>query len=369
MESLQLANNDLSEEIQGKNQFINRLEQRVQSLLDDKETMERLMRQIEEEHSNNAMEAEQLRTDEALRDEISSEKQQLGIKIADLEFQKTKVEDTLAHEMELKEELFGKITLISEEFEQFKNVSVSRVKFEESQGEVADLRDKANALESTARFREMKIKELEGKAEALDGRLVRQRNQSKARLEERLEETQKRLQGKIAKLKESIEALEVDNKRLRRLQGDPEYVSKIELELETYKTKEAERMGRLEKITSNFKALEEQITKEKMMLTLQLDQRKKQVGTLEQELFGVKRNNKILMSETQSISRRSISRVGNSGQLEAKKYIDQFLKVNAENQNLKMENGLLSEEIVFLQKRHMGELGVLYSSLVEGSER
>ena len=320
------------------------------------------MRRIEEEHSNNAMEAEQLRTDEALRDEISSEKQQLEIKMAGMEFEKTKVEDTLAREIALKEDLFGKITLISEEFEQFKNVSVSRVKYEEGQSQLADLRDKANALESTGRFREMKIKEL-------DGRLVRQRNQSKARMEERLEETQKRLQGKMAKLKETIETLEVDNKRLRRLQGDPEYVSKIEMELETHKTKAAEGMGRLEKITSNFKALEEQITKEKTMLTLQLDQRKKQVGSLEQELFGVKRNNKILMSETQSISRRSISRVGNSGQLEAKKYIDQFLKVNAENQNLKMENGLLSEEIVFLQKRHIGELGVLYSSLVDGSER
>lgn len=365
VEELQILNNTQQEEIQSKNNAIIRLEKRVQSLLDEKENMETLMQQIEEAHSSRQIEEQQYLKEEALREEISSEKHQLELKITELEHQKNKAEDSLLQEKTLKEELFKKISKVSEEFEQFKQVSVSKLKYQEATDELTELRDKVNSLESTATFREMKVKELETKNEEMDKRFIRQRNQSKVKLEERIEETQKRLQTKILKLKENVTSLETENKRLRSLQGDPEYVSKIESELQDYKLKEIEQTERLEKITTNFEAIESQINKEKDLLLKQLEQKKVQINSLEQELFESKRHNKILMSETQTISRRSISRIGNSAQMEAKKYIDQFLKVNAENQNLKVQNALLAEEIVYLQKRHLNEMGVLYSVLID----
>ena len=123
-------------------------------------------------------------------------------------------------------------------------------------------------------------------------------------------------------------------------------------------------MDQIAKITRNFKQLEDQLKKEGEFLKDQLEQKKKENSKLEKSLFEERRSNKILMNETQSMSRRSTSRISSSAETNAQEYIQNFLRLEKENQNLKVENKLLLEEMVFLRQLSQDEQDLIFASVL-----
>ena len=77
------------------------------------------------------------------------------------------------------------------------------------------------------------------------------------------------------------------------------------------------------------------------------------------------KSHKILISETQSISRRSISRINlSTDNSKGEEYIENFLRTEVENKKLKLENRLLSEEIQYIKKINNDEQELVFASVV-----
>lgn len=118
------------------------------------------------------------------------------------------------------------------------------------------------------------------------------------------------------------------------------------------------------KIQENFEHIKSQQNSEIVSLRDQLDNKKREVGKLEKCLFEERRSNKILMSETQSMHRRSVSRMSVSSDINAHEYVQNFLRLETENRNLKDENRLLAEELLFVKNRAESEQGLIFASVL-----
>ena len=120
----------------------------------------------------------------------------------------------------------------------------------------------------------------------------------------------------------------------------------------------------MEKIQERFQQMEVQRSNELKMIREQLENKKKENSRLERSLFEERRSNKLLMSETQSMSRRSTSRISTSAEINAQEYIQNFLKLEEENRTLKDENRLLSEELIYVKALGEEEQGLLFASVL-----
>jgi hypothetical protein len=139
---------------------------------------------------------------------------------------------------------------------------------------------------------------------------------------------------------------------------------KLKEELNEYKKTEKESRQQIEKIQERFEQMETQRKKELIHLREQLESKKKENQKLERSLFEERRSNKLLMSETQSISRRSMSRVSSSAEINAQEYIQNFLKLEEENRVLKTQNSLLEEELVFVRKLDADDQELIFASVL-----
>lgn len=120
----------------------------------------------------------------------------------------------------------------------------------------------------------------------------------------------------------------------------------------------------MEKIQERFQQMEVQRSNELKMIREQLENKKKENSRLEKSLFEERRSNKLLMSETQSMSRRSTNRISTSAEINAQEYIQNFLKLEEENRTLKDENRLLSEELVYVKSLGEEEQRLLFASIL-----
>jgi hypothetical protein len=120
----------------------------------------------------------------------------------------------------------------------------------------------------------------------------------------------------------------------------------------------------METIQQRFQQMESQRTNEIKLLRDQLENKKKDLSRLEKSLFEERRSNKLLMSETQSMSRRSTNRISSSAEINAQEYIQNFLKLEEENRSLKEENKLLTEELVFVKDKSQEEQGLIFTSIL-----
>lgn len=134
--------------------------------------------------------------------------------------------------------------------------------------------------------------------------------------------------------------------------------------MEDYKFKEKDMIKQMEKIHENFEHIKQQQNSEIVSLRDQLELKKKDVGRLEKYLFEERRSNKILMSETQSMHRRSVSRLSTSSDINAHEYVQNFLRLETENRSLKIENNFLTEELVFVKNRAEREQGMVFASVL-----
>jgi len=139
---------------------------------------------------------------------------------------------------------------------------------------------------------------------------------------------------------------------------------KLEEELQNYKDKEKDSITQMETIQNRFKQMEAQRTNEIKLLRDQIESKKKENAILEQRLFEERRSNKLLMSETQSMSRRSTSRISSSAEINAQEYIQNFLKLEEENRSLKEENKFLTEELVFVKNKTNEEQELIFASIL-----
>ena len=120
----------------------------------------------------------------------------------------------------------------------------------------------------------------------------------------------------------------------------------------------------METIQNRFQQMESQRTNEIKLLRDQLENKKKDLSRIEKSLFEERRSNKLLMSETQSMSRRSTNRISSSAEINAQEYIQNFLKLEEENRSLKEENKLLTEELVFVKDKSQEEQGLIFTSIL-----
>lgn len=120
----------------------------------------------------------------------------------------------------------------------------------------------------------------------------------------------------------------------------------------------------METIQNRFEQMESQRTNEIKLLRDQLENKKKDLSRIEKSLFEERRSNKLLMSETQSMSRRSTNRISSSAEINAQEYIQNFLKLEEENRSLKEENKLLTEELVFVKDKSQEEQGLIFTSIL-----
>jgi hypothetical protein len=139
---------------------------------------------------------------------------------------------------------------------------------------------------------------------------------------------------------------------------------KLEEELQNYKNKEKDSITQMETIQNRFKQMEAQRANEIKLLRDQMESKKKENAILEQRLFEERRSNKLLMSETQSMSRRSTSRISSSAEINAQEYIQNFLKLEEENRSLKEENKFLTEELVFVKNKTNEEQELIFASIL-----
>ena len=123
-------------------------------------------------------------------------------------------------------------------------------------------------------------------------------------------------------------------------------------------------MSQMEKITTRFQQMETQRANEVKLLREQLESKKKEMSKLEQSLFEERRSNKLLMSETQSMSRRSVSRISTSAEINAHEYIQNFLKLEEENRALKDENKFLTEELVYVKNLNQDDQELIFASIL-----
>lgn len=139
---------------------------------------------------------------------------------------------------------------------------------------------------------------------------------------------------------------------------------RLEIELHEYKSKEKDAMQQMEKIQRRFEQMGSSQRKEIDSLRELLKAEKKETQRLENSLFEERRSNKILMSESQSMSRRSMSRLSVATDLNAQEYLQNFLRLEQENRSLKVENKLLAEEVLFVKNRAESEAGLVFASVL-----
>lgn len=138
---------------------------------------------------------------------------------------------------------------------------------------------------------------------------------------------------------------------------------KLQAELSQYKEKENDSFKQVQNLQERYQKMEKQREQDFISLKEKLEKKNKEISKLEKSLFEERKSNKILMSETQSVSRRTISRISSANEINAQEYLQNFLKLEEENRTLKIQNKALNEEMIYQKIEKDYEQNLLYSSI------
>jgi len=365
LESLQAQTLQQEKQIDEQNLTIRRLRERMESLLEEKSNLEGLLNQIDEAENHAEFEEYKVKIEQQYKDELKTSTDQMSLRIAELEHVVMQKEMRTEEERKKSQKLEETLEQKKKQIENFQENYVSKVKYEESLAVLKDTKLKFSGLENTMTFKNLKINELEGKMRQLEEKSRKELESARKKGEERMEDAKKKWDSTKEKLKKEVAELRHwKSENLTGAEVDPEQVQKINLELAEYKQKEKDSISQMNKITERFEKMEIQRDAELAHLREQLEGKKKENARLERSLFEERRSNKLLMSETQSISRRSMSRVSSTAEINAQEYIQNFLKLEEENRVLKAENSLLGEELVYVKGLYRDEQELVFASVL-----
>lgn len=225
LESLEATNFEQEKVMEQKQITIKQLNERVKSLLQEKEKLEGLLNQIDEAENHAEFEEYKENVESKYKEELRVETEVLRMKIDEMDH--NSMQRNLEFEEKEKEikKLEKQLDVKQEKIHNFEENYVSKVKFESLITELKDLKDKLSELETTLKFKDMKVKELDKKVDKLEESKKKEIENIKKKAEEKFSEGKRKWSESKKSLKEQLKELSLwKNQNLMGEKVDPDHL-------------------------------------------------------------------------------------------------------------------------------------------------
>ena len=225
LESLEATNFENEKVLEQNDNTIKSLNERVKSLLEERNKLEGLLNQIDEAENHAEFEEYKQNVESKYEEEFRVATEESRLKIDELEHISMQKDLDMEKQKKENEKLEEKIQAQQKKIHNFEENYVSKVKFESVMEEVKNLKQKLSSTESTLTFRDMRIGELEKKVVKIEESRKREVESAKKKAEEKIAEGKRKRNENKKSLKDQIKELtQWKTENLIGEKVDPEYL-------------------------------------------------------------------------------------------------------------------------------------------------
>ena len=225
LEQLDQLTQEQEEELKQKTQTIMNLENRIQSVLVEKQSLEQLLENINEEENNQEFEEFKERTQIGFEEKLKKETRELRIRIDELEHS-LMTKDLKFQEIQNTNEESQKENLsLKDEVEDFKENYILKKKYLNMMNDYKESKSSKSSLESTLMFKDMRIHDLESKVSKLEEKSKQEIEDLRKKGEDKFEDAKQKWKTEKSKLDIELKKLKTwKNSQITEDSIDPEKV-------------------------------------------------------------------------------------------------------------------------------------------------